>query len=132
MHVELPHQEFPRIHGLIDRLGNGQSRRMAGVGIVSQQNGPVRRRGRLKPRRHFARVQGINARIAIPGYQKHGGIFSAGLYVLIRRIGGEMLELRGIVGSALLGNPILQCQAVISCFFSKHFATYVGRPLLPI
>jgi hypothetical protein len=52
-------------------------------------------------------VQGINSGIAIPAHQQHGGILRTGLHILVRRIGGKILELRRVVGRAVFGYPIL-------------------------
>lgn len=92
MHMELPQEKLAGIRQLIDPLGNGQARRMAGPGVVTEENGAVRRRGRLKARRHFSRVQRGNTRAAIPGHEEHGGVLCAGRHIPIRRVSRRILD----------------------------------------
>jgi hypothetical protein len=57
---------------------------------------------------------------------------SLGFLLQFRRNANTVLPFAIGFLTFLCGSAALQCNTVNSCFFGKHFATYVGRPLPPI
>jgi len=108
--VELPEEKAHFIREVRDELTHRLSGRVASLGIVMEEDRPVRPGRRLEQSAHFARVQGVDARVAIPCYEKHRRIFPARHHVLVGRVSIEAFELLGVIGRAVFRNPILRDQ----------------------
>jgi len=63
-------QERELVCGVLNFLIHADSRRVASLHAVMQQDGPAAGRRRLHQGRHFARMKGVHARVAVAGNRR--------------------------------------------------------------
>src|SRR5579863_5480542 len=103
--MELPEQECQLVGGLIDLLAERTAARVARLGIVIEQDRAIGTVGPLQQSRHLARVQWVDAGVAVAANQKHRWIPGAFLHMLIRRVGIQVLKLLGVLGRTIFRHP---------------------------
>src|SRR5581483_3929391 len=90
---------------------------------VAKQHGPARGCGGLEKRRHFSRVERSHPRVGISAEEQDGRILCAWSYVVVTRIGIEILKLLGVVSGPIFGYPVLRHQELL---IAKHIQQRVA------
>src|SRR6202030_3519843 len=70
------------------------------------KTGVFRRAGSMKPRSHFASVQGSHSRISVTGHKQRRGIFRSFRHTMVRRIGIKKFELIEVFRAAVFRHPV--------------------------
>src|SRR5262245_10161078 len=86
-YAELPEQEPVGERELVDPLVHGLPRAVPGLALDAEEDRSLLRRRALRSleeRRHFARVERIDARVALRRREEHGGVARALADVVVR------------------------------------------------
>lgn len=102
VHSELPEEERELKREVFDQFAQRASAGVTGFGVIQQKDWFAGRARGLETRGHLARLEWRDSRVLIASREEHCRIFFAGLDLLIRRVGVEIFELRGIGGIPVL------------------------------
>src|SRR5690606_17861215 len=96
LQTQLPGHEHQEVRGLPDPDFERFALTVPGLSVDPEQYGLLRRIGArrgLQRRGHLARVERMDPAVVLPSRQQRRGITGTGPYIVIRRIGLQVLEL---------------------------------------
>src|SRR5260370_10840516 len=105
-YLKLPEKKTQDVGELLDGFFDGAATGMSGFRVVEEKNRVFRPVGSLKPRSHFASVQGSDSRISVASHKECRGIFRSFHHPVVRGIGIKKFELIGVFRAAVFGYPI--------------------------
>ncbi len=121
-------QEGQFVGVVLNLLLDADASRVAAREAVVKQYGPTAGGCRLQQCRHLARMQGIDARIAVAREKHDGRIIGARLHVLIGRVLVEIRKLLLVFGGAVFGGPV---RTLLELLVAQHVQQADSRTTRP-